>query len=138
MKRSKLILIALVALSVALFVLGCSNSTEDDTPAANAGTSEVTTTEADGNSDDTKSIYSSDMGTSNAESIALADAGVSASDVKYINSYMEYEDGEPHHYEVEFAVYDDASDIETQYKYEIEKTTGEILQVYSEQHGEDD
>ncbi|MCD7861355.1 MAG: PepSY domain-containing protein, partial [Oscillospiraceae bacterium] len=44
------------------------------------------------------------IGETAAEDIALADAGASRTDVTYLNSWLEYDDGRMECYEVEFAV----------------------------------
>ncbi|MGN0299614.1 MAG: PepSY domain-containing protein [Lachnospiraceae bacterium] len=74
------------------------------------------------------------IGTETAELIALNDANVSASAVKYINSWIEYDDGRAQYYEVEFAVYDSSSQVETVYEYEIDLVNGTILKKESENY----
>lgn len=66
-----------------------------------------------------------------AEAIALSEAGVTAEQVKYINSYTERnEQGEI--YVVEFAVQESQS--ETQYKYDLDCSTGAVLDFHTETH----
>ena len=63
-----------------------------------------------------------------AQDIAIADSGLSESEIKYINIWTEKEDGQ-WLYTVEFGTYDD-----TEYKYEIDMYTGEIAASYIESH----
>ena len=63
-----------------------------------------------------------------AQDIAIADSGLSESEIKYINIWTEKEDGQ-WLYAVEFGTYDD-----TEYKYEIDMYTGEITASYIESH----
>ena len=63
-----------------------------------------------------------------AQDIAIADSGLSESEIKYINIWTEKEDDQ-WLYAVEFGTYDD-----TEYKYEIDMYTGEISASYIESH----
>ena len=63
-----------------------------------------------------------------AQDIAIADSGLSESEIKYINIWTEKEDDQ-WLYAVEFGTYDD-----TEYKYEIDMYTGEIAASYIESH----
>ena len=63
-----------------------------------------------------------------ARDIAIADSGLSESEIKYINIWTEKEEGQ-WLYAVEFGTYDD-----TEYKYEIDMYTGEITASYIESH----
>lgn len=69
-----------------------------------------------------------DIGSAAAESAALADAGIDAQAVQYIVSEL---DGD--HYDVEFVVYDSASQTGTEYDYEIHRCTGAVLERDTEQ-----
>ncbi|HBA50616.1 MAG TPA: hypothetical protein DCZ91_23030 [Lachnospiraceae bacterium] len=69
------------------------------------------------------------IGEDAAKEKALADAGIAADSVKYINAWLEYDDGRPECYEVEFA----AGSVE--YKYEIDLYSGAVLAQEMEHHG---
>lgn len=77
-----------------------------------------------GNTADTGSY----IGEAAAQEIALSHAGVSLSDTVYVRSWLEYDDGRPEHYEVEFQVG------QVSYDYEIGLTTGDILKSEQETH----
>ena len=79
---------------------------------------------ASGNTADTGSY----IGEAAAQEIALSHAGVSLSDTVYVRSWLEYDDGRPKHYEVEFQVG------QVSYDYEIGLTTGDILKSEQETH----
>ena len=79
---------------------------------------------ASGNTADTGSY----IGEAAAQEIALSHAGVSLSDTVYVRSWLEYDDGRPEHYEVEFQVG------QVSYDYEIGLTTGDILKSEQETH----
>ncbi len=68
------------------------------------------------------------IGEARAKEIALTDAGFAESDVKYINCWIEYDDGRAEHYEVEFEVNS------VKYEYEIGLYDGAILKSESEGH----
>lgn len=87
------------------------------------GTGEQSGSAGNGSVDD-----SSYIGESAAKSAALSHAGVSESDVKYCNVWLEYDDGYPEYYEVEF----EAGGIE--YEYEIGLTDGQVLEYSKEDH----
>ena len=69
------------------------------------------------------------IGEDAAKEKALTDAGIAADSVKYINAWLEYDDGRPECYEVEFAVGS------TEYKYEIDLYSGAVLAQEMEHHG---
>ncbi len=69
------------------------------------------------------------IGEDAAAQAALAHAGVAESDTVYLNSYLEYDDGRPEHYEVEFKVGN------TRYEYEIDLYSGSVLTNGTEQYG---
>ncbi len=68
-----------------------------------------------------------DIGSAAAESAALADAGIDAQAVQYIVSELDDD-----HYDVEFVVYDSATQTGTEYDYEINRYTGAILEKETE------
>lgn len=61
------------------------------------------------------------IGESAAKAAALSHAGVQESQTTYCNAWLEYDDGRPEHYEVEFAVGN------TRYEYEIALTSATVL-----------
>lgn len=63
------------------------------------------------------------IGVEAAKKAALSNANVSASNVKYINAQIEYDDGRAEHYEVEFVVGS------VKYEYEIDLYSGKVLDV---------
>lgn len=69
------------------------------------------------------------IGEDAAKEKALANAGIAADGVKYINAWLEYDDGRPQCYEVEFAVGN------VEYKYEIDLYSGAVLAQEMENHG---
>lgn len=66
------------------------------------------------------------IGENAAKEAALSNAGLSVSDVKYINAWMEYEDGCPVYYEVEFGV------VNTEYTYQIDLYSGAVLAQWTD------
>lgn len=64
-----------------------------------------------------------------AKAAALTHAGVSADAVSYINAWIDYDDGHPEHYKVEFMVGD------VEYEYEIDLYTCAVLEHEMEDHG---
>ena len=92
-------------------------------PDADSETSESEDTAAAGDTDDAEAITEDE-----AQDIAIADSGLSESEIKYINIWTEKEDDQ-WLYAVEFGTYDD-----TEYKYEIDMYTGEIAASYIESH----
>ena len=64
-----------------------------------------------------------DIGSAAAESAALADAGIDAQAVQYIVSELDDD-----HYDVEFVVYDSATQSGTEYDYEINRYTGAVIE----------
>lgn len=69
------------------------------------------------------------IGEEAAMEAALANAGLSADAVDYINCRLEYDDGRPEHYEVEFASGN------VQYEYEIDLYSGAVLELKTENYG---
>ncbi len=61
------------------------------------------------------------IGEESAKEAALTHANVSADTVDYMNAWLEYDDGYPEHYEVEFFVGS------MEYEYEIDMYTGAVL-----------
>ena len=68
------------------------------------------------------------IGNDSAKVVALEDAGVQESDVKYLNVYLEYDNKIPQYYTVKFEVN------QIKYKYEIDLYSGEILEKREENH----
>ena len=136
-KISPLFLILMIILSLA----ACgSNDTATDTSgevSENEESAEETTADSDtdsetSGSEDTAAAEDTDdteaISEDEAQDIAIADSGLSESEIKYINIWTEKEDGQ-WLYAVEFGTYDD-----TEYKYEIDMYTGEITASYIESH----
>lgn len=78
-----------------------------------------------------EATQSSMLTSAQAQEIALADAGYTADQTKYINTYTEYNQGNSY-YVVEFGVL--IYHGETQYKYGIDCYSGEIVEYYTETH----
>lgn len=69
------------------------------------------------------------IGEDAAKNAALAHAGVSESSAVYVKCYLEYEDGKPAYYCVEFKA------DRTRYEYEIDLYSGAVLEIDVESHG---
>lgn len=67
------------------------------------------------------------IGEEKAKSIALTHAGITENTLTYCKSYLDYDDGIPEHYEVEFLAGN------TEYEYEIDPYSGAILKEEKEQ-----
>lgn len=72
---------------------------------------------------------SSFIGESAAKTAALNHAGVSESSTKYCNAWLEYDDGRPECYEVEFMAGN------TRYEYKIALTSATVLESEQESYG---
>lgn len=72
---------------------------------------------------------SSFIGESAAKAAALSHAGVSESSTKYCNAWLEYDDGRPECYEVEFMAGN------TRYEYKIALTSATVLESERESYG---
>ena len=72
------------------------------------------------------------IGESAARKTALNHAGVKESDTDYVKSYIEYDDGKPEHYVVEFKVKN------VQYEYEIDLYSATVLESHKEVDDDDD
>lgn len=72
---------------------------------------------------------SSFIGESAAKAAALSHAGVSESSTKYCNAWLEYDDGRPECYEVEFMAGN------TRYEYKIALTSATVLESEQESYG---
>ena len=92
-------------------------------PDTDSGTSELEETTVAEDTDDAEAITEDE-----AQDIAIADSGLSESEIKYINIWTEKEDDQ-WLYAVEFGTYND-----TEYKYKIDMYTGEIAASYIESH----
>lgn len=68
------------------------------------------------------------IGETAAKTAALEHAGFQESDVIYLNVWLDYDDGRPKHYDVEFLVGN------TEYKYEIDLYSSTILSQSMENH----
>lgn len=69
------------------------------------------------------------IGESAAKAAALKHAGVSESSTKYCNAWLEYDDGRPECYEVEFMANN------TRYEYKIALTSATVLESEQESYG---
>ena len=69
------------------------------------------------------------IGEDAAKTAALSDAGTTAGNVKYVNAWLEYDDGSPSYYKVEF----EANSVK--YKYNIDMYSGEVLGKWIEDYG---
>lgn len=69
----------------------------------------------------TQSPSSQYIGEDAAKEAALTHANISADSVNYINAWIDYDDGRPEHYEVEFVVDN------LEYQYEIDLYSGTVL-----------
>ena len=69
------------------------------------------------------------IGESAAKAAALKHAGVSESSTKYCNAWLEYDDGRPECYEVEFMANN------TRYEYKISLTSATVLESEQESYG---
>ncbi len=78
------------------------------------------------------SVSTSYIGKSAAINAALADAGYDKSATTYINCWVEYDDGTPQYYEVEFKV------SKTTYHYEIDLYDGSVLTGENESYSDHD
>lgn len=83
-----------------------------------------------GGADRTQQPAGSYIGEDTAAAAALNHAGVKESDTVYVHSYLEYDDGRPEHYEVDFLVGN------TEYEYEIDLYTGTVLKCGMDTHYE--
>ena len=136
-KITSLFLILMMILSLA--ACGNSDTATDTSGEASESTESTVETAADSDTDsetseseDTAAAEDTDdaeaIAEDDAQEIAIADSGLSESEVKYINIWTEKEDDQ-WLYAVEFGTYDD-----TEYKYEIDMYTGEIAASYIESH----
>ena len=80
-------------------------------------------------SGDSAAAQTSYIGEAAAKQAALAHAGVQESGTKYLHCWLEYDDGRPEYYEVEFQAGD------TQYEYEIGLYDGSVLKSERETLG---
>lgn len=69
------------------------------------------------------------IGEEAAKAAALADAGCKEADTVYLAAWLEYDDGRPEHYEVEFLVGN------TRYEYEIALTSATVIKSDRETYG---
>ena len=136
-KISPLFLILMMILSLA--ACGSSDTATDTSGEVSESAESTVETTADSDTDsetsgseDTAAVEDTDdteaISEDEAQDIAIADSGLSESEIKYINIWTEKEDDQ-WLYAVEFGTYDD-----TEYKYEIDMYTGEITASYIESH----
>ena len=140
MNRKKIIPLLLILMMIlSLAACGSSDTVTDTSGEASESTESTVETAADPDTDsetsrseDTAAAEDTDdaeaITEDEAQDIAIADSGLSESEIKYINIWTEKEDGQ-WLYAVEFGTYDD-----TEYKYEIDMYTGEIADSYIESH----
>ena len=136
-KITSLFLISIMILSLA--ACGSSDTATDTSDEASESAESTVETVTDPNteseisgSEDTAAAEDTDdaeaITKDDAQDIAIADSGLSESEIKYINIWIEKENGQ-WLYAVEFGTYND-----TEYKYEIDMYTGEIAASYIESH----
>lgn len=77
----------------------------------------------------TNTANTSYIGEEAAKAAALADAGCKAEDTVYLAAWLEYDDGRPEYYEVEFMVDN------TRYEYEIALTSATVIKSERESYG---
>lgn len=116
--------IAMMALTAAVSLTACGTASAASAPSA-SGVAPVASPSANGSTGLAGNTQSTDIGESAAKEIAFKDAGVSAEQVQYLWSKMDYDDGKAV-YDVEFVV----NNIE--YDYEIDAVSGGILSVDQE------
>ena len=116
--------IAMMALTAAVSLTACGTASAASAPRA-SGVAPVASPSANGSTGLAGNTQSTDIGESAAKEIAFKDAGVSAEQVQYLWSKMDYDDGKAV-YDVEFVV----NNIE--YDYEIDAVSGVILSVDQE------
>ena len=115
-------LIALLAAAMLVFAFtGCGSSQEEAVEEAPAAAEEVTEEAAEPEAEPAaEPAATDDIGIDKATEIALADAGLAASDVQFTKQSAEIDDG-VNIYEVEFVSGN------TEYEYDIDAKTGNIL-----------
>ena len=116
--------IAMMALTAAVSLTACGTASAASAPSV-SGVAPVASPSANGSTGLAGNTQSTDIGESAAKEIAFKDAGVSAEQVQYLWSKMDYDDGKAV-YDVEFVV----NNIE--YDYEIDAVSGGILSVDQE------
>ena len=115
-------LIALLTAAMLVFAFtGCGSSQEEAVEEAPAAAEEVTEEAAEPEAEPAaEPAATDDIGIDKATEIALADAGLAASDVQFTKQSAEIDDG-VNIYEVEFVSGN------TEYEYDIDAKTGNIL-----------
>ena len=99
-------------------VLEHSEKNNSGTTSSSTTSSSTTSSSTTGSTTASAASY---IGEAAAKSAALTHAGVTESDVKYCNAWIDYENGRPDHYEVEFKTGS------AEYEYEIGLTDGKVL-----------
>lgn len=102
-----------------------TGSTTGNTGTTNSNTGS-TNTNTGTTTNNTNTSY---IGEEAAKAAALADAGCKAEDAVYLAAWLEYDDGRPEHYEVEFMVGN------TRYEYEIALTSATVIKSDRESYG---
>ena len=114
----KKVLVALVLVVGMFAFVGCGSS-EEATEETTAETTVAETTVAE------ETTEAGDIGVDKAKEIALQDAGIAADDANFTKANADIDDG-INIYEVEF------TSGETEYDYDIDAATGNILEKSSE------
>lgn len=109
-----------------------TGSTTGNTGTTNTNTGSTNTNTGSTNTNTgttTNNTNTSYIGEEAAKAAALADAGCKAEDAVYLAAWLEYDDGRPEHYEVEFMVGN------TRYEYEIALTSATVIKSDRESYG---
>lgn len=102
---------------------------EQEGGSTNAGTANSGTTNSGSIGTNNSTSHTDYIGEEAAKTAALADAGCKAEDTVYLAAWLEYDDGRPEHYEVEFMVGN------TRYEYEIALTSATVIKSDRESYG---
>ena len=106
---------------------GNTGTTNTNTNTGSTGTTNNTSTNTSTNTNTTTNTNY--IGEEAAKAAALADAGCKEEDAVYLAAWLEYDDGRPEHYEVEFMVGT------TRYEYEIALTSATVIKSDRENYG---
>ena len=116
--------ITMLALTAAVSLTACGTAAAAST-SRTSGVAPVASPSGNGSTGLAGNTQSTDIGESAAKEIAFTDAGISAEQVQYLWSKMDYDDGKAV-YDVEFVVNG------VEYDYEIDAVSGTILSVDQE------
>lgn len=116
--------ITMLALTAAVSLTACGTAAAASA-SQTSGVAPVASPSGDGSTGLAGNTQSTDIGESAAKEIAFTDAGISAEQVQYLWSKMDYDDGKAV-YDVEFVVNG------VEYDYEIDAVSGTILSVDQE------